>query len=111
WQGMPTDPIARLLRPLLLTAAMALLLALAAPTAGLAKGKPTASRLGGHADVAAQRSLGGRPSCKAARASSARASSSRQRRMLRRIAKRCNPAPAAAPVSLYWGASIGDQLS
>jgi hypothetical protein len=109
---MSTDRIARLLRPLLLIAAAALLLSLAAPVAGFAKGKATASKSSGRADLAGQRSLGGAPSCKAARASSARASSSRQRRILRRVAKRCNPAtPVAAPVSLYWGASIGDQLS
>jgi hypothetical protein len=111
---MPTDRVSRPLRPLLLLAAAALLLALAAPVASFAQGKATASRAGGRADVAGQRSLGGgRPSCKGARASSARASSAQRRRILRRIAKRCNPAAAAAtaPVSLYWGASIGDQLS
>jgi hypothetical protein len=108
---MPTDRIS-LLRPLLLIAATALLLALALPATGFAKGRATASKSSGQASISAQRSLGGRPSCKAARTSGARASSARRRRILRRLAKRCNPAaPAAAPVSLYWGASIGDQLT
>jgi hypothetical protein len=107
---MSANRLSRRLRPLLLVAAAALLLALALPAGGSAKAKASASRLSGRADLAAQRSLGGRPSCKAARASSARASSSR-RRILRRIAKRCHPTAPAAPVSLYWGASIGDQLS
>jgi mannan endo-1,4-beta-mannosidase len=100
----------RFLRPFPLVAAVALLLALALPAAGSAKAGANASKLNGRTDLAAQRSLGGPPSCKAARASGARASSSR-RRILRRIAKRCHPAAPAAPVSLYWGASIGDQLS
>jgi hypothetical protein len=103
--------IRRLLRSLPLLAAVALLLSLAVPAAASARAK--APRVGlGRADVAPQRSLGSGPSCRSARASGARASSSRQRRILRRVAQRCNQeAPSAGPVSLYWGASIGDQLT
>jgi hypothetical protein len=108
---MSSNRIFRLPRPLLLIFLAALALALASPAAGFAKGKVTASKSEVHTGIGHQRSLGSGPSCKAARASSARASSSRQRRLLRRIAKRCNPAAPVAPVSLYWGASIGDQLS
>ena len=99
------------LRPLPLIAAALLLLSLTAPATGFASGQVDGSKPGGRAGIAHQRSLGGGPSCKTARASGARASSFRQCRVLRRLAKRCNPAPAAAPVSLYWGASIGDQLN
>jgi len=108
---MPTDRIARFLSPLLPIALAALALSLVAPATGFAKGEATASKSSGRADIGHQRSLGGRPSCKAARASGARISSSSRRRALRRIAKRCNPAPAASPVSLYWGALVGDQLT
>jgi hypothetical protein len=101
-----------LFRPLPLIAAALLLLSLTVPAAGFASAKATSSKSGGRAGIAHQRSLGGAaPSCRTARASGARASSFRQRRVLRRLARRCNPGPAAAPVSLYWGASIGDQLS
>ena len=109
---MHSDRISRVLRPLLLIAAAALLLSLAAPAAGSAKGRTASPKLLGHASVAPQRSLGGAPSCRAARAANARASSSRRQRIFRRVAQRCNRAtPSGAPVSLYWGASIGDQLS
>ena len=123
---MPTDRITHLLRPFLLIALASLTLSIAAPSAGFAKGKATASKFSGRAGVAHQRSLGGQRSCKSARAAHARASRARAprahasaakrrrtlRRTLRRIAKRCTPvAPAAAPVSLYWGALVGDQLT
>ena len=108
---MPANRTPSLSSQFLLIALAALALVLAAPAAGLAKGKAGAFRSAGHIDISHQRALGAASSCKAARASSARASSA-QRRLLRRIAKRCNPAaPVSAPVSLYWGALVGDQLT
>ena len=109
---MSPNQTSRRLSPFLLLALAALAFSLAAPAAGSAKGQASASKSGARADLAHQRSLGSGPSCKAARAFSARASSASRRRALRRIARRCNPAaPAAAPVSLYWGALVGDQLT
>jgi hypothetical protein len=109
---MPTDRTLRLPSLFLLIALAALTLALTAPAAGLARGKATASQASARVSIGHQRSLGAAaPSCRDARASSARASSAR-RRLLRQIAKRCNPAPpVAAPTSLYWGALVGDQLT
>jgi hypothetical protein len=112
---MPTDQISRRLGSLLPIVAAALLLFCVAPAAGLARAEAAGAKLSGHAGVAQQLSLGGPPSCKAARAAraSARPSSADRRRILRRVAQRCNrgATQSTAPASLYWGASIGDQLS
>jgi hypothetical protein len=110
---MPTDQISRLLHSLLAIATAAALLSLAAPAAGLAQGKATGSKLGGRAGVAHQRSLGGPLSCKAATAASARPATFQRHRTFRRVAQRCNrgATESTAPGSLYWGASIGDQIS
>jgi hypothetical protein len=110
---MPTDQISRLLHSLLAIATAAALLSLAAPAAGLAQGKATGSKLGGRAGVAHQRSLGGPLSCKAASAASARPATFQRHRTFRRVAQRCNrgATESTAPGSLYWGASIGDQIS
>jgi hypothetical protein len=110
---MARDRLRRFARPLLLIAAAALLVSLATASTGLARGKSGGSKPTGLAKIAHQRALGGRLTCKSARAASARPSTFKRRRALRRVAARCNRGrgPAAAPVSLYWGASIGDQLS
>ncbi len=110
---MPTHRAPRLLRPLLLIAAAVLLLALAVPASGAAKGKATASAKAGRTGLANFRSLGGRPSCKFARRIVAKQSDARSRRLARRV-QRCRDRGAtssAAPVSLYWGALVGDQIT
>ena len=83
-----------------------------APAAASAKGKATASKSSGRADIAPPaQPRRPRPACKAARRPAPAPPAPAAAAPCRRIAKRCNPAPAAAPVSLYWGALVGDQLT
>jgi beta-mannanase len=96
----------------------ALLLCLAAgPSASLAQGKAhnraaAAAKLG----ISHQRSLGG--PCAALRHSLLRTQSASRPRRDKRVSRRLQDCrepnaatPSSAPASLYWGASIGDQLS
>lgn len=94
----------------LLTAVTALLVCLLAPTDSPAKAGARGSEAGGRAAIAHQRSLG-RLTCKKLLRRSQGQRSAREGRRAARRAQRCKRDGDSAPVSLYWGASIGDQIS
>jgi mannan endo-1,4-beta-mannosidase len=111
---MVDDSLCRRLRlPELVVAATALLVLLLGADASQAKPSSGESRANARVSIGHQRSLGKGPACKLARRAVGRRTS-RQRRRDARRAQRCHrdrATKSAPPVSLYWGASIGDQIS
>jgi Glycosyl hydrolase family 26 len=103
----PSRPAVRLLVGLLAVVLCGLCLILNAGSAAAAQAR------GAHLGLSQKRSLGGK-SCKAMRSRARSASTARRRLRIQRRLQRCDQQRAetsAAAVDLYWGASIGDQIT